>query len=109
MHARRPHRRGVRLRHGRDRPTSCTTACAPAAATRLTVAGDLGLPQVLVPGGAEHIGLFVTPHVVPERWRTHEHVFHNAVILAPRLSGDELRQVAREARKRLAPRAATRS
>ena len=35
-------------------------------AERLTVAGALGLPQVLVPGGAEHLGILVsTPHVLP--------------------------------------------
>jgi hypothetical protein len=28
---------------------------------RLTVAGELGLPQVLCPGGAEHLGVLVQP------------------------------------------------
>jgi len=68
---------------------------------RLTVAGALGLPQVLVPGGAEHVGLFVPPDTVPERWRDHLHVFHSPVILAPRCNADELRQVAREIARRL--------
>ena len=36
------------------------------------MAGELGLPQVIVPGGAEHIGILVsTPHVLPERWKKH--------------------------------------
>jgi uncharacterized protein (UPF0261 family) len=71
-------------------------------AERLTVAGDLGLPQVIVPGGAEHLGILVsTPHVLPERWKTHRHVWHNEVVLAPRLNDRELRQVAREAGRRL--------
>ncbi len=70
-------------------------------AERLTVAGSLGLPQVLVPGGAEHVGLFVPPDTVPDRWRGHLHVFHSPVILAPRCSADELRQVAREIARRL--------
>ncbi len=71
-------------------------------AERLTVAGDLGLPQVIVPGGAEHIGVLVsTPHVLPERWKTHKHVWHNEVVLAPRLNDRELKQVAREAGRRL--------
>ncbi|HEX7086735.1 MAG TPA: Tm-1-like ATP-binding domain-containing protein [Vicinamibacterales bacterium] len=69
---------------------------------RLTVAGRLGLPQVIVPGGAEHVGILVSePHVLPDRWKTHRHVWHNEVVLAPRLNDRELRQVAREAGRRL--------
>ncbi len=69
---------------------------------RMTVAGQLGLPQVIVPGGAEHVGILVsTPHVLPERWKTHAHVWHNEVVLAPRLNDRELRMVAREAARRL--------
>ena len=69
---------------------------------RLKAAAELSLPQVLVPGGAEHVGLFVPANTVPERWRDHRHVFHSPVILAPRLAADELRQVAREIGRRLA-------
>lgn len=70
---------------------------------RLTVAGRLGLPQVLCPGGAEHIGLIVDPpNRVPPRWAGHRHVFHNPIILAPRLDADELTVVAREIGARLA-------
>ena len=68
---------------------------------RLTVAGELGLPQVLCPGGAEHIGLIVEADTVPERYRDHQHVFHNPIIFAPRLSADELAEVAREIGARL--------
>ena len=72
------------------------------AAGRLTVAGELGLPQVLCPGGAEHVGILVqAPHVVPERWKHHRHVWHNEVVLAPRLDVEELRTVAREIGRRL--------
>lgn len=70
-------------------------------AERMTVAGDLGLPQVIVPGGAEHIGLLVEANTVPERWKTHESVFHNPIIFAPRLNASELEQVGREAVRRL--------
>ncbi|MBL9076793.1 MAG: Tm-1-like ATP-binding domain-containing protein [Planctomycetes bacterium] len=72
-------------------------------AERLTVAGQLGVPQVLVPGGAEHVGVLVPPNTVPERWRDHRHVFHSPVVLAPRLSRAELVQVAREIGRRLQP------
>ena len=69
---------------------------------RLTVAGQLGLPQVICPGGAEHIGLLLdTPNVVPERFQNHKHVFHNPVIFAPRLNPEELTEVAREVGQRL--------
>jgi uncharacterized protein (UPF0261 family) len=71
-------------------------------AERLTVAGQLGLPQVICPGGAEHIGVFVDePGVLPERFKDHQHVFHSSLILAPRLKPDEFCRVAREVCRRL--------
>lgn len=70
--------------------------------TRLTVAGDLGLPQVLCPGGLEHIGLLVPANQVPEAWREHLYTFHNPVILAPRLSASQLEALAAEIGRRLA-------
>ena len=69
---------------------------------RLTVAGELGLPQVLCPGGAEHLGILVEPNVVPERWKDHAHVFHSPVVFVPRLNSEESLQVAREILRRLA-------
>jgi uncharacterized protein (UPF0261 family) len=69
---------------------------------RLTVAASMGLPQVLCPGGAEHIGLFVDPpDTVPQEWEKHLHVFHNPVILAPRLNGQQLQRVGAEIGSRL--------
>ena len=69
---------------------------------RLSVAGALGLPQVLCPGGSEHLGILVpTPHQLPDRWKHHAHVWHNEVVLAPRLNVKELRSVAREIGRRL--------
>jgi uncharacterized protein (UPF0261 family) len=70
--------------------------------TRLTVAGDLGLPQVLCPGGLEHIGLLVPANQVPEAWSNHLYTFHNPVILAPRLSAAQLEALAAEIGRRLA-------
>ena len=70
-------------------------------AERLTVAGKLGLPQVLCPGGTEHLGILVTPNVVPPRWADHKYVFHSPVVLAPRLDAEEFTRVAKEIGKRL--------
>jgi uncharacterized protein (UPF0261 family) len=69
---------------------------------RLTVAGKLGLPQVICPGGAEHLGVFLSePHVLPEKYRHHQNTFHSPIIAAPRLSPDELEEVGREIGRRL--------
>ena len=69
---------------------------------RLTVAGELGLPQVLCPGGAEHVGVLVNPpNTVPDRYEDHTHVFHNPVIFVPRLRSAEMVEVAREIARRL--------
>jgi uncharacterized protein (UPF0261 family) len=70
-------------------------------AERLTVAGALGLPQVICPGGAEHLGLFVAPHTVPEMYRHHRHVFHSPVIFVPRLNREEIVRVAGDICRRL--------
>ena len=68
---------------------------------RLTVAGQLGLPQVLCPGGSEHLGILVEANQVPERWKDHEYVFHSPVVFVPRLAADEFVQVAEEIAVRL--------
>lgn len=68
---------------------------------RLTVAGELGLPQVIVPGGIEHIGLIVEANVVPERYAEHLSTFHNPIVFCPRLNPDEMRAVARDIARRL--------
>jgi uncharacterized protein (UPF0261 family) len=68
---------------------------------RLTVAGNLGLPQVLCPGGAEHLGILVEEHKVPEAWKDHQMVFHSPVIFVPRLNKEEMIRVADEIIKRL--------
>jgi len=68
---------------------------------RLTVAGQLGLPQVLCPGGTEHIGLFTEANVVPDAYQNHLSVFHNPIIFVPRLNADDMRQVAASICERL--------
>lgn len=69
---------------------------------RLTVAGQLGIPQVLCPGGVEHIGVMVDkPDTVPPQYMEHLSVFHNPIILAPRLQPDQMRRVAKEIASRL--------
>jgi len=73
-------------------------------AERLTVAGRLGLPQVIVPGGAEHIGLLLrTPNEVPEKYAGHKYIFHNPIVFAPRLTKDEAVHVAKTICDRLRP------
>jgi uncharacterized protein (UPF0261 family) len=69
---------------------------------RLTTAGKLGLPQVICPGGAEHIGIFLSEaHVLPDKYKNHQNTFHSPIIAAPRLSPEELEEVGREIGKRL--------
>lgn len=69
---------------------------------RLTVAASLGLPQVIAPGGSEHVGVIVEPDTVPERWAGHRYTFHNPIIFVPRPTGEELGEVARAIGARLA-------
>lgn len=68
---------------------------------RLTVAGKLGLPQVLCPGGAEHLGIIVHPNEVPEEFKNHQYVFHSPVVFVPRLNKNEITRVANDIIKRL--------
>ena len=69
---------------------------------RLTVAGKLGLPQVICPGGAEHLGVLVDPpNTVPDRYKNHQHVFHNPIVFVPRLGKDEMVELASDIADRL--------
>ena len=68
---------------------------------RLTVAGKLGLPQVLCPGGAEHLGILVPPNEVPEKYKDHKKVFHSPVVFVPRLNVEEIQRVADDICQRL--------
>jgi len=70
---------------------------------RLTVATELGIPQVIVPGGVDHIGVMLDePNVVPALYQDRTHTFHNPSILVPRTSGGELTRVAGVIGERLA-------
>lgn len=80
----------------------CFDGLRAADETRLTVAGPLGLPQVVCPGGAEHIGLLLdTPNAVPEEYKDHQYNFHSPVVFAPRLDDAGLVKIAHEITKRL--------
>ena len=68
---------------------------------RLTVAGKLGIPQVLCPGGAEHLGILVHANQVPEEYKNHKYVFHSPVVFVPRLNVEEITRVADDICKRL--------
>ncbi len=68
---------------------------------RLTVAGKLGIPQVLCPGGAEHLGILVPANKVPAEYKNHQYVFHSPVIFVPRINKIEILQVAKSICDRL--------
>ena len=55
---------------------------------RLTVAGRLGLPQVVVPGCVDFFNQGPA-HTVPERYRDRKSYFHNPVATLVRLTRDE--------------------
>jgi len=70
---------------------------------RLTVAGKLGLPQVLCPGGSEHLGLLVQePSKVPAGYENHNITWHTPYVFVPRPNAEEQDQIAQNIGKRLA-------
>ena len=70
---------------------------------RLTVAGRLGIPQVICPGGSEHLGILVeVPNQVPAGWKNHQVTWHSPYVFVPRLNVEEQDRVAAEIGKRLA-------
>lgn len=69
---------------------------------RLTVAGKLGLPQVICPGGSEHLGILVqVSNQVPAGWENHQVTWHSPYVFVPRLKAQEQDRVAAEIGKRL--------
>ncbi|MFT6862585.1 MAG: hypothetical protein ACJAVK_001144 [Akkermansiaceae bacterium] len=70
---------------------------------RLTVAGKLGLPQVIVPGGSEHLGILVNkPSVIPAGWEDHQITWHSPYVFVPRLNAEEQARVAKSIGEKLA-------
>lgn len=67
---------------------------------RLTVAGDLGLPQVLAPGAIEVL-VFNEPETVPPPFNTRTLIRHSPQITDVRLDASEMAQVGEEVAKRL--------
>ena len=69
---------------------------------RLTVAGKLGLPQVICPGGSEHLGILVDePNKVPAGYENHQVTWHSPFIFVPRLNQQEQHKIAENIAKRL--------
>lgn len=69
---------------------------------RLTVAGKLGLPQVICPGGSEHLGILVEePNEVPAGYEDHQVTWHSPFIFVPRLNQQEQHKIAENIAKRL--------
>jgi uncharacterized protein (UPF0261 family) len=63
---------------------------------RLTVAGKLGLPQVVVPGGSEHLGILVNePNKIPTGYENHQITWHSPYVFVPRLNAEEQGRVAK--------------
>lgn len=72
-------------------------------ADRLTVASAHGVPQVVVPGGIDHVGVALDqPNAMPEKYRNHRYSYHNPMILVPRPQREEMRAVVSEIARRLA-------
>jgi uncharacterized protein (UPF0261 family) len=69
-------------------------------ADRLTVAGRLGLPQVICPGAVEVL-VFNEPHTVPAKFRGRTLVRHSPQITDVRLQREEMAEVGREVARRL--------
>jgi uncharacterized protein (UPF0261 family) len=69
---------------------------------RLTVAGKLGLPQVVVPGGIDHLGILLDePNTVPEKYKDHLYSYHNPVIFVPRTNSEEITTIFKDIARRL--------
>ena len=80
----------------------CYDCLRAATDERLTVAAELGLPQVICPGGAEHLGIWVDEaDSVPDDYKNHQYVFHNPYVFVPRLNSEEIVKVGETIGQRL--------
>jgi len=67
---------------------------------RLTVVGELGLPQVVVPGCVDFFNQGA-PNTLPERYRGRRSYYHNPVATLVRLEPDEMAELGRIVAQRL--------
>jgi len=73
-----------------------------ASADRLTTAGKLKVPQVIIPGGSEHLGVLTEANVVPDAYKDHKYMtWHSPVVFVPRVNEEEQAKIAAEVAKRL--------
>ena len=71
--------------------------------SRLSVTAACQVPQVVVPGGIDHIGIMLTKaNDVPEQYKSHRYSYHNPMILVPRPKKDQTREVIKVIAQRLA-------
>ena len=69
---------------------------------RLTVAGKLGIPQVICPGGSEHLGLLVQePNKIPSGYEDHMITWHTPYVFVPRPNAEEQDKIAQNIAQRL--------
>src|SRR5260370_16079911 len=67
---------------------------------RLRVAGEMGLPQVVVPGCVDFFNQGA-PDTLPEKYRRRRSYYHNPVATLVRLEPDEMAELGRIVAKRL--------
>jgi uncharacterized protein (UPF0261 family) len=69
---------------------------------RMTVATNLGIPQVICPGGVT-CNTYGPPDTIPEKFRGRQLVRHSALYTNVRTNADELRALAEEQARRVNP------
>jgi len=69
---------------------------------RMTVATNLGIPQVISPG-AISCNTYGPPETIPEKFRDRQFVQHSALYTNVRTNANELRELAKEQAKRVNP------